>query len=77
MSEEIVMSKYPKLTNEEKLAVREAQFVRTNIIEQAQVAVQAADRNLGAVIDSLGKKYSINPKVTQINYVTLEFVDTP
>jgi hypothetical protein len=69
--------KYPTLTNEEKLAVREAQFVRTNTIEQANAAIQAADRNLGTILEALGKKYNLNPKLTQINSVTLEFVDAP
>ena len=72
-----VKPKYPTLTNEEKLAVREAQFIRTNTIEQANAAVQAADRNLMTVIEALGKKYNLNPKLTQISMGTLEFVDAP
>jgi len=70
-----VKPKYPTLTNEEKLAIREAQFVLTNTREQAQAALQAAERNIMAVVESLGKKYNLDAKKTQLNAQTLTFID--
>ena len=70
-----VVNQYPTLTNEEKLAVREAQFVRTNTIEQANAAVQAADKNLTSIVFALGQKYKLDPTKTQLNSQTLEFID--
>lgn len=69
--------KYPTLTNDEKLAIREAQFVLTNTREQAMQAVQAAEQNLNKAVFTLGQKYNLNPKKTQLNSQTLEFIDTP
>jgi hypothetical protein len=66
---------YPEITESERLAVREAQFVRTQTREQAQVAVQNADQKLSATINALAQKYKIDPKVTDFNMVTLTFVD--
>ena len=45
---EEITPKYPTLTNDEKLAVREAQFVLINTREQAMQAVQAAEQDEGA-----------------------------
>ena len=68
-------SKYPTLTNDEKLAIREAQFFMTNTQQQAQAAVNAAQENFGRVLAGIGKKYNLDPKTTQLNSQTLEFVD--
>jgi hypothetical protein len=67
--------KYPVITEAEKLQVRDAQFVRTQTREQAQVAVQNADQKLSATINALAQKYKIDPKVSDFNMVTLTFVD--
>jgi hypothetical protein len=74
MNEDTVQ-KYPTLTNDERLAIREAQFVLTNTKEQALAAVQAAEKNLLAVVETLGKKYELDPTTTQIDSRTLEFMD--
>jgi len=66
---------YPVITESEKLLVRDAQFVRTQTREQAQVAVQNADQKLSATINALAQKYKIDPKVSDFNMVTLTFVD--
>jgi hypothetical protein len=70
-----VVNQYPTLTNDEKLAVREAQFVRTTTIEQANAAVQAADKNLNQIVFAIGTKYKLDPTKTQLNSQTLEFID--
>jgi hypothetical protein len=68
---------YPEITESERLAVREAQFKRTQTREQAQVAVQNADQALSNTINLLAQKYRIDPKVSVFNMVELKFVDTP
>jgi len=68
-------SKYPVITEAEKLAVREDQFNRTQTREQAQAAVQQADQRLSTTINQLAQKYRIDPKVSDFNMVTLTFVD--
>jgi len=73
--EELPVQKYPVITEAEKLQVRDAQFVRTQTREQAQVAVQNADQKLSATINALAQKYHIDPKVSDFNMVTLTFVD--
>ena len=74
---EEITPKYPTLTNDEKLAVREAQFVLINTREQAMQAVQAAEQNLNKAVFAIGQKYGLDPKKTQLNSVTLAFIDTP
>jgi len=69
------VQKYPVITESERFAVRDAQFVRTQTREQAQVAVQNADQKLSATINALAQKYHIDPKVSDFNMVTLTFVD--
>lgn len=69
------VQKYPVITESERFAVRDAQFVRTQTREQAQVAVQNADQKLSATINALAQKYKIDPKVSDFNMVTLTFVD--
>jgi hypothetical protein len=66
---------YPTITDAERLAVRDAQFVRTQTREQAQVAVQNADQKLSATINALAQRYKIDPKVSDFNMVELKFVD--
>jgi hypothetical protein len=66
---------YPVITESEKLAVRDAQFVRTQTREQAQVAIQNADQRLSNTINQLAQKYRIDPKTSDFNMVTLTFVD--
>jgi len=69
------VKEYPYITESEKLLVRDAQFVRTQTREQAQVAVQNADQKLSATINALAQKYKIDPKTSDFNMVTLTFVD--
>jgi len=69
------VKEYPVITDAEKLAVRDAQFVRTQTREQAQVAVQNADQKLSATINALAQKYHIDPKTSDFNMVELKFVD--
>ena len=69
------VQKYPVITDTEKLLVRDAQFVRTQTREQAQLAVQKADQQLSNTINALAQRYKIDPKVTDFNMVTLTFVD--
>jgi hypothetical protein len=66
---------YPTLTLEDKFAVREARYVLTNTRDQALAAVQAAERNLMGIAESLGKKYGIDGKKTRLDEDTLEFKD--
>lgn len=64
---------YQPLTNDEKLSVREAQFVLTNTREQALAAVQAAEKNLLSTVEGLAKKYSLDADKTNFNLGTLTF----
>src|SRR5208282_2308019 len=66
---------YPVITESEKLAVRDSQFRRTQIREQAQVAIQNADQQLSMTINQLAQKYKIDPKTSDFNMVTLTFVE--
>jgi hypothetical protein len=63
------------ITDSDRLAIRDAQFVRTQTREQAQVAVRDADQKLSATINALAQKYKIDPRVSDFNMVTLEFMD--
>ena len=70
-----VKPKYPTISNDDKLALREAQFVVINTQEQAQTAINAAVENLNKVVQYTGQKYGVDPVKTQINKVSLAFVD--
>jgi hypothetical protein len=64
---------YPILTNDERLSVREAQFVLISTREQALAAVQAAEKNLLSTVEGLAKKYSLDADTTNFNLGTLTF----
>jgi hypothetical protein len=66
---------YPVITEAEKFLIRDAQFIRTQTREQAQVAVQQADQKLSNTINALAQKYKIDPKVSDFNMVTLAFMN--
>jgi len=73
--EKQTVREYPAITDAEKLAVRDAQFQRTQTREQAQLAVQKADQQLSNTINALAQRYKIDPKVSDFNMITLTFVD--
>lgn len=64
---------YPALTTDDKLAIREAQFILTNTREQALAAVQAAEKNLLSMIEHLAKKYNMDANTTNFNLNMLTF----
>jgi hypothetical protein len=68
---------YPTLTNDEKLSVREAQYVLITTREQAIAAVNAAEKNVNSTVEQLAKKYSLDVNKTTFNLQTLEFAAKP
>jgi hypothetical protein len=71
--ETIDAQKYPILTNDEKLSVREAQYILTTTREQALAAIQAAEKGLISIVEGLAKKYSLETDTTNFNLQTLTF----
>ena len=67
---------YKPLTNDQKFAVREAQFQLTNTKEAAQNAINNANQNLMNVIEKIGFEAGLtkDDKV-EFNLVTLDFSD--
>jgi hypothetical protein len=68
-----VAATYPVLTTEEKLSIREAQFMLVNTHEQALAEVRAAEKNLRSTVEGLAKKYSLDEAKTNFNLGTLAF----
>lgn len=69
--------KYPELSTEEKLVVREAGFVLQSTREQAQRSVEAASKNLMDVVTNLGQKYGVDDKTTLFDLAKLAFTAKP
>jgi hypothetical protein len=69
-------SQYKPLTNDQKYAVREAQFQWSNTKESAQAAIQNAYQNMLNVIEKIGFENGLtkDDKV-EFQLVTLEFTD--
>ena len=70
------VQKHNPLSNEQKLAVREAQFQLNNTKEAAQSAIQIANQNLINVIEKIGLENGLtkDDKV-EFQLVSLEFID--
>jgi len=66
---------YPELSTEQKLAVREAQFVLTSTRESAQAAVTNAEKAYMAAIEKVATDLKITPNTAQFNVTTLLFSD--
>jgi uncharacterized protein YihD (DUF1040 family) len=53
---DVVTPKYKPLSNEQKYAVREAQFQLTNTKEAAQTAIQNANQNLLNIVEKIAQE---------------------
>lgn len=68
--------KYKPLTNEQKFAVREAQFQLSNAKEAAQASINTANQNLLRVIEQIGVEAGLTAAdKVEFQLVTLEFTD--
>jgi hypothetical protein len=68
--------KYKPLSNEQKYAIREAQFQLTNAKEQAALAVRQAEQNLLTIVEqtAIANGVEKGAKVA-LQLTTLEFTD--
>jgi hypothetical protein len=75
-NENAVTPKYKPLSNEQKFAVREAQFQLTNTKEVAQASIQTANQNLLNVVSKIAAENGLtNEDNAEFRLVTMEFVD--
>lgn len=73
---DVVTPKYKPLSNEQKYAVRDAQFQLANTKEQAQNAINLANQNLISVIEKIGIEAGLTAAdKVEFQLVTLEFTD--
>jgi hypothetical protein len=66
---------YPELSTEQKLEVRQAQFVLTSTRESAQTAINNAEKALLAVIEKVVTDLKVTPNTAQFNMQTLVLSD--
>jgi hypothetical protein len=68
---------YPTLTTEQKLAVRDAQFVLQATKETTAKSVESASQSLLKIVADIAVGYGVNPETTLFRQEDLSFVAKP
>ena len=74
---EVAVTEYPKLTTEQQLAVRNAQFNLSASKETAARMVESASQALLSIVADIAKVYGVNPETALFRQEDLTFVDKP
>ncbi len=74
---EVAVTEYPKLSTEQQLAVRNAQYNLTASKETAARMVESASQALLSIVAEIAKGYGVNPEAALFRQEDLTFVDKP